>query len=227
MKEPIKVPFEESFRFTAYSYPIYLYEIENFEDVRQEIVSEIDTLENKLTQNRSEYEKSPYFSDGDTDTDNVLTNCHKLYNFLEGTSDAVQYVKSQIRNFATHFASTVFDYNETIRYYSWCNKIKNENFLAEHSHGGVGFNYVASFSANLSVSCDDTYTYYATPYHDLLDRKQVVVPNINGYVTMFPNCLRHGTVPNLHKEGMRYTLGIDLFSIHEDVDVPQYIIGEL
>jgi len=227
MKEPIKIPFEESFRFTSYSYPIYLYEIENFEDVRQDIVSEIDVLEKKLAENRTKYERSLYFGNGGSDTDNVLSNCHKFYNFLEGNSDAVRFVKSQIGNFATHFASTVFDYNETVRYYSWCNKIKNENFLAEHAHGALGFNYVASFSANMSVSCDDTYTYYATPYHDTLDKSQVVVPNINGYVVMFPSCLRHGTVPNIHKEKMRYTLGMDFFSIHEIVDVPQYIIGEI
>jgi hypothetical protein len=152
-------------------------------------------------------EKYPSFNDGGTglgpDTVTSRYNNFNLFRIEDlRITKLKQIIKNNLQNFLTEleFVSTP-DFNPRIN--CWYNIMKPGQSINVHTHNLTNTSFI---SGHVTVACEDSYTYYITPYTK--DKLEFV--NNLGEGIFFPSYIEHGTSKHVGSLN-RMTLAFDIY----------------
>lgn len=186
--------------FAPPKYQYYIYE----EDVN-DIVS-VSKLETIIKEKAVDIIKTtPPLGDGQTGLGpHSLTSRFMNYNLLQWKE--IPEIKEAITKVVYNFLDKINKPQDFIYGVSWANIMEKGKHIKEHRHA---CNQDCYLGAHLSVKTNQTSTVYINP----ITGTHEIIPNKEGYLTIFSNWIPHYTTNVIDKE--RITIAMDL--------IPDYI----
>lgn len=189
-------------KFVSLQYPVMIFEIEDFHEIKHGVVSEIDEIESMLK--KLDYKKD----DGGTGAHNALTNAHNIFNFFDSQRPEIQRLRDFWVQAAKIYSDKVYGEGNKLFFKSWANKLNRFEALKEHVHSAHElFGETVGFSAHLSIKCgNNNHTVYRCYCGG--QPLEMSIPNKEGQIVVFPSSLPHSTFPNPNHQ-TRYTVAGD------------------
>ena len=194
-------------KFVQTAYPIFIFQINDFESLKNRIVERADLIEGQL-----EFGLNFKAKDGETGVGGI-TRTHDMFNFfdLPGLEDLQLLLKESCKI----YFNEVFDDDSPLMQKCWVNKLAPFKYMnmhthipdfleSEHNHAAVHLS-IKSNPENCTVYVPTSNTLYQEVGRD----RSFFQKNIEGRVTVFPGTLLHYTTPNISSE-YRYSLAMDV-----------------
>jgi hypothetical protein len=204
-------------RFVNIKYPFGIFQIDDFDTIKSDVMLALDHLENQIVNNAENLKANPSYNSGDTNDQqtNLLTSCHNLYNLFDTDLPVFQVIKNNCLSFVKEYVETVYETQCPALYYkSWGNKLYQMEYLNKHSHANIDSEDIIFVSMHLTVNSTGGSTSYYLPNSDSVFR----IPNADGMVTIFPGTVEHGVEPNHCFNNVRYSIAADFSEKYISMD---------
>lgn len=194
INKPVQSHFSPQWNF-------YIVEDIIFNDAQAELIKNII-----LNKEKEIVESHPYYGDGGTNLDsNSLTSRFPYFNLMKWDEPELDVLKIGIHNTYVKFLNELQIDRRNTKIKSWANVLRKGQSIDYHAHSSSGpWSYI---SGHITISTEDTSTYYANP---IITTDVYKSENKVGKITLFNEYIPHWT-DTYNGEKERITVAFDIF----------------